>query len=162
MSTVANDKEWKVVENYPSWEMSSEDGRIRSIENKKNYKKFVHDTLGRTVVVMYESDGYATCWYLDDLYALVYGAKMNQMPVVPSEKVLEAFPNYESQKKREAEKIAGVTKKRKSIRCVDTGEVFSSYTECAKHFGFVYDKFYYQVKYNHKPFEGHTFEEVDA
>lgn len=158
--SVDNTIEWKILDDYPNWEMSTE-GKVRSVENKKNYKKLVYDTLGRPVVVMYESNGYATCWYLEDLYAVTFGAKLHQLPVVPAPKIVEAFPNYEENKKKEAKAVLNPSRKRKKIKCIDTGDIFDSYTECAKHFGFIYDKFYYQVKYNKKPYEGHTFEEVD-
>ena len=149
---------WISIDDYPGWEMSSE-GKVRSIENKKNYKKLVHDTLNRPIVIMYEHDGYATCWYVEDLYAVVFGAKLEQLPVVESPKVLKAFPDIEERKK-----VANPVKKgrrRKKIKCTTTGQIFSGWTDAASSFGFNYDKFYYRVKYVDGSYQGYSFEEVD-
>ena len=145
---------WKTIERYPDYEIN-EAGKVRSVSTKK-YKKSVNDLLGRELVVLYEDNGYARCWYIEDLLAVTFGPHEGQTAIVKSDELVKLMPES-----RVSESSNKKDKRKKSIRCIETGQVFKSYTECAKYFKFNYDKFYYQVKYNHNPYGGYTFEEVE-
>ena len=147
-----SEKMWAQLERYPEYEVN-ELGKVRSITTKK-YKKTVHDLLGRELVVLYEPDGYATCWYIEDLLAVVFGPNEGQTAIVKSPELVQLMPEPE------VVPVKKINKRCKKIQCIDTGEVFASYSACAKHFGFNYDKFYdtYKAK---GTFQGYTFKDVE-
>lgn len=148
-----NTMEWRVLQDYPEYEMNTE-GSVRKISTKK-YLKSCKDGLGRPLVVFHNANKYhySIAEYISDLMAVTYGPEDGQVAVVKTEKYTAKMP--------EPEVVVKPKNKRcRRIRCVETGEEFKSYTACAKHFGFHYDKFYDTFKATGK-FGGYTFEDVE-
>lgn len=126
---------YKVIDSYPDYEMS-EDGQVRKISTKK-FASICKDAIGRSVVVLRDSKycGESRIEYISDLLAVVFNIiKPNQIAIVPSEEVLKVLP--------QAKVISKKSKRDKSIMCIETEEVFSSFASAARAYHYKYDKFY--------------------
>ena len=143
MNAITN---WEVVKDHEAFEIN-EDGKVRKIETRKYLPEY-HDRLGRPLVIFHELKG-ATCEYIEDLLAVAFGPKPNQEAVVKHPDLVAIMP--------ETKKTKRSGRRGRRILCIETGEEFSSYAECAKHYGFSYNNFYDTFKatgmYNNMHFE---------
>ena len=148
----ANKMEWRILQDYPMYEMNA-DGKVRKIDTKK-YLPVLKDALGRELVVFHNANKYhySIAEYIADLKAMTYEPEVGQTAIVKTPERVAKMP--------EPEVVVKPRNKRcRRIRCIETGEVFKSYTACANHFGFPYDKFYDTFKATGR-FGDYTFEDV--
>lgn len=168
-------KEFTEINGFSNYEVSAE-GKVRSIATKK-YKRLCKDSKGRAIVVLTDDDkGYASALYIQDLIHDHFGNDAASAYVTESGE--DALSNYESLLKKYQElsskydtviassddTVAAPAKKGrrcKKIRCNETGEVFKSFAEAAKHYETTYDKFYDAI-YNRGNFKGMTFERLES
>lgn len=144
-----NKMEWRALADYPDYEMNNE-GKVRKIETRK-YLSVYKDRLNRSLVVFHNPKG-AVSEYISDLMAMTFGPVSGQVAVVKAPELIAIMPEPEMVEKPR-------NKRCRRIRCIETGEVFKSYTACANHFGFPYDKFYDTFKATGR-FDEYTFEDV--
>ena len=164
-------KDLVAIKGHEDYEMSS-DGKVRKADTKK-YKTLVMDRQRRHAVVLPLEEGGSEVLYIQTLL------EENFSPETLDDYLKESgeskLPPYESlfKKYREAvakvaeletastpTKVAATTSRRtRRVKNLDTGEIFNSMSEAAKHYNTSYDKFYDSV-YNKGVFNGQKFERI--
>ena len=166
-------KEFVKIRGHEDYEISS-DGAVRKVDTKK-YKNRLIDRHRRHAVALPLNKGETEVIYIQTLIEENFSAEYVENYLKDSGE--EKLPEYQSilNKYREAAtkveeleaKAASVNdsspkkttpgKRCIKIRNVETGEIFNSFSEAAKHYGTTYDKFYDSI-YNRGEYNGKRFE----
>lgn len=170
-------KEFVEIKGHEDYEISSE-GKVRKVDTKK-YKNQLMDRRRRKAVALPLDEGGMEVIYIQTLIEEHFSKE--DVEDYLKESGEEKLPEYESilQKYREAaakveelEAKAATSsdnastpkkttpgKRCRKIRNVETGEIFNSFAEAAKHYGTTYDKLYDSI-YNRGEYNGQKFERI--
>lgn len=169
-------KEFVEIKGHEDYEMSAE-GKVRKVDTKK-YKNQLMDRRRRHAVALPIDDGGMEVIYIQTLIEENFTSEdVEEYLKVSGE---EKLPPYESILKKYQEAAAKVAeleatvatsngaatskksstgKRCKKVRNMETGQIFNSFAEAAKHYSTTYDKFYDSV-YNRGEFNGQKFERI--
>lgn len=123
-------KRWVRLHEYPDYEISSE-GNVRNIRTGRILSTYKTE-YGYDKVSLNDGHGLRRCKLIHTLMAETYIPKHESDNCVvhkdhdPSNNCVE---NLEWRNRRELERDAGI---KHPIRCIETGEVFESITDCSK------------------------------
>lgn len=169
-------KEFVEIKGHEDYEISSE-GKVRKVDTKK-YKNQLMDRRRRHAVALPIDDGGMEVIYIqtlieenftsDDVEEYLKVSGEEKIP--PYESILKKYQEAAAKVAELEAKVAtsevattskksGVGKRCKKIKNMETGEIFNSFAEAAKHYGTTYDKLYDSI-YNRGEYNGQKFERV--
>ena len=168
-------KEFVEIKGHEDYEISVE-GKVRKVDTKK-YKNQLTDRRRRHAVALPSNEGGMEVIYIQTLIEENFSSEDAEKYLKDSGE--EELPEYESILKKYREAAAKVEeleakaassntsspkkttsgKRCRKIRNVETGEIFNSFSEAAKHYGTTYDKLYDSI-YNRGEYNGQRFERL--
>lgn len=170
-------KEFVEIKGHEDYEISAE-GRVRKVDTKK-YKNQLMDRRRRHAVALPLDEGGMEVIYIQTLIEEHFSKE--DVEDYLKESGEEKLPEYESILKKYKEAAAKVEeleskvaissdtvtpkkpttfgKRCRKIRNMETGEIFNSFAEAAKHYGTTYDKLYDSI-YNRGEYNGQKFERI--
>lgn len=169
-------KEFVAIKGHKDYEISAE-GKVRKIDTKK-YKNQLVDRRRRHAVALPLDEGGMEVIYIQTLIeehfseedAEEYLKESGEEKLPPYESILKKYREAAAKVEELEAKVAtssatSVPKKAapgkrcRKIRNVETGEIFNSFAEAAKHYGTTYDKLYDSI-YNKGEYNGQKFERI--
>lgn len=169
-------KEFVEIKGHEDYEISAE-GKVRKVDTKK-YKNQLMDRRRRHAVALPIDDGGMEVIYIQTLIEENFTSEdVEEYLKVSGEEKLPAYESILKKYQEAAAKVAELEatvatsdstatskksstgKRCKKIKNMETGEIFNSFAEAAKHYGTTYDKFYDSI-YNRGEFNGQKFERI--
>lgn len=169
-------KEFVEIKGHEDYEISAE-GKVRKVDTKK-YKNQLMDRRRRHAVALPIDDGGMEVIYIQTLIEENFTSEdVEEYLKVSGEEKLSAYESILKKYQEAAAKVAELEatvansngaatskksstgKRCKKIKNMETGDIFNSFAEAAKHYGTTYDKFYDSI-YNRGEFNGQKFERI--
>lgn len=169
-------KEFVAIKGHADYEISAE-GKVRKVDTKK-YKNQLVDRRKRHAVALPLEEGGMEVIYIQTLIEEhfsneavdEYLKECGEEKLPPYESILKKYREAAAKVEELEAKVATSSdtpepkktvpgKRCRKIRNTETGEIFNSFAEAAKHYGTTYDKLYDSI-YNRGEYNGQKFERI--